>query len=133
MITYNASYEKDNYRKIRERKNEYRRERYANDINFRLSLKLRARMSRAVKNHSESLTDNFGCSIEELKTYLESKFQPGMTWDNYSKHAWHIDHIKPLSSFNLSDPEQLKQACHYSNLQPLWAEDNVRKGNKECF
>jgi hypothetical protein len=51
-----------------------------------------------------------------------------MSWENYGK--WHIDHIKPLSLFDLEDPEQLKQACHYTNLQPLWAEENIRKGNR---
>ena len=130
MIAYNASYEKDNYRKVRDRKNTYRRERYANDIDFRLSLKLRARISRAIKNNSESLTDNFGCSMSELKIYLQSKFLPDMTWENYSKHGWHIDHIRPLDAFDLTNPEQLKIASHYTNLQPLWAKDNLVKSNK---
>ena len=50
-----------------------------------------------------------------------------MSWNNYGK--WHLDHIKPLSSFNLQNIDELKQACHYSNLQPLWAEDNFKKGS----
>jgi hypothetical protein len=104
--------------KSRDRKNKYRRERYANDINFRLSLKLRARISRAVKNHSESLTKNFGCTIDELKAYLQSKFLPGMTWDNYGKAGWHIDHIKSLENFDLSQEDEVKDACKYTNLLP---------------
>lgn len=79
---------------------------------------------------SGSAIRDLGCSMEELKVYLESKFQPGMSWDNYSFTGWHIDHIIPLSSFDLTDPEQFKQACHYTNLQPLWAEDNFKKSNK---
>jgi hypothetical protein len=118
---------------VRDRKNTYRRERYAVDINFRLSLKLRARISRTIKSHSESLTDNFGCTIEELKKYLQSKFLPNMTWDNYGKHGWHIDHVKSLENFDLSDLEQVKNACKYTNLLPRWASDNHKKSNKSLI
>jgi hypothetical protein len=68
------------------------------------------------------------CNFGELKMYLESKFLPGMTWDNYGE--WHIDHIKPCAIFDLTDLEQRKQCFHYSNLQPLWAIDNIKKGAK---
>jgi len=130
MTVYNTSYEKDNYRKVRDRKNTYRRERYANDINFRLSLKLRARIARSIKNHSESLTKNFGCSIDELKAYLQSKFLPDMSWENYGKYGWHIDHIKSLENFDLSKEDEIKNACKYTNLLPRWASDNHKKSNK---
>lgn len=53
-----------------------------------------------------------------------------MSWDNYGRGGWHIDHIRPLLSFDLSDTEQAKQAFHYSNLQPMWQADNIRKGAK---
>ena len=79
------------------------------------------------KTNIETVKD-LGCSIEELKTHLESQFQPRMTWDNYGK--WHIDHIKPLSNFNLENKEEFKEACNYKNLQPLWAKDNLIKGAK---
>lgn len=65
-----------------------------------------------------------------FKVYLESLFQPGMVWENYGNDGWHIDHVRPLSSFDLLDPVQFSQACHYTNLQPLWAKDNLSKGNK---
>jgi hypothetical protein len=67
-----------------------------------------------------------GCTLAELRAHLEAQFQPGMTWANYG--AWHVDHRRPLSSFDLSDPAQVVVACHHSNLQPLWAVDNIRKG-----
>jgi len=70
-----------------------------------------------------------GCSPDELIKRLESQFHLGMTWDNYGLYGWHIDHIKPLASFDLTDEEQFKAACHYSNLQPLWAKDNLSKGS----
>ena len=77
-----------------------------------------------------SAVKDLGCSIPELKLYLEERFQPGMTWDNYGS-AWHIDHIRPLANYDLSDREVLKQLVHYTNLQPMWAIDNIKKSNKE--
>jgi hypothetical protein len=71
-----------------------------------------------------------GCSIEFLFHYLQLKFQPKMTWDNYGKNGWEIDHIIPCSSFNMLDPDQQKRCFHYTNLQPLWKNDNVFKSNK---
>ena len=91
---------------------------------------LRSRLNKAIKGNYKtgSAVRDLGCSIKELKKYLESKWQQGMSWDNYGE--WHIDHIKPLNSFDLEDEEQLKEACHYTNLQPLWAKDNLKKGSK---
>lgn len=69
-----------------------------------------------------------GCSIQTFKTHLENKFLPGMSWEN--KGLWHIDHIRPCASFDLSKEDELKKCFHYTNMQPLWAEDNLRKGSK---
>lgn len=66
-----------------------------------------------------------GCSVAELKDYLESNFHVGMSWDNYGR--WHIDHIRPCSSFDLTQEKEQKLCFHYSNLQPLWATDNLKK------
>jgi len=71
-----------------------------------------------------------GCSIEECKSYLESKFIEGMSWDNHGLYGWHIDHIIPCASFDLTDPAQQQKCFHYTNLQPLWAEENLKKGCK---
>ena len=67
-----------------------------------------------------------GCSKEDLIKHLESQFTDGMTWENYGE--WHIDHIRPCCSFNLEDPEEQKTCFHWTNLQPLWAIDNMKKG-----
>ena len=70
-----------------------------------------------------------GCSASTLAAHLESKFQDGMSWDNYGE--WHVDHILPMASFNLLDPIERAKANHYTNLQPLWAEENFKKGSRE--
>jgi 5-methylcytosine-specific restriction endonuclease McrA len=72
----------------------------------------------------------WGCSYDEFKIHIESQFTDDMSWDNYGLKGWHIDHIKPLSGFNLDSQCELKKAWHYTNLQPLWAEDNLKKGSK---
>ena len=69
-------------------------------------------------------------SKSKLKTHLESQFKPGMTWDNHGRSGWHIDHIKPLSAFNLADREEFLIAVNFSNLQPLWAIENLKKHKK---
>jgi len=101
------------------------------DIQYKLSRRLRSRLRRALQGNFKngSAVTDLGCSINELKMYLESKFQSGMTWDNWSFEGWHIDHIVPLASFDLTDRKQLLLACHYTNLQPLWAFDNLSKGD----
>ncbi len=107
-----------------------RRNRINSDPEFRLSSNLRTRLNKAIKSNAKtgSAVSDLGCTIKYLKSYLESMFKIGMTWDNYGK--WHIDHIKPLISFDLTNPLELKKACHYTNLQPLWATDNLVKGSK---
>lgn len=104
------------------------RERRKSDPIFRLAHNLRSRLSTAVmRDHkSGSMIALLGCSIEELKRRLEQQFAPGMSWENWGQ--WHIDHRKPLASFNLSDPTEQAAAFHFSNLQPLWAADNLAKG-----
>lgn len=111
---------------------EYVKRRKQTDINFDLADRLRGRLSSYLRrknlNKHGSSIENLGCTVGDLKLHLEKQFQPGMSWEN--RHLWHIDHIKPLSSFDLTDPDQFKAANHFSNLQPLWAADNIRKGNK---
>lgn len=118
-------------KKNRDYKKEYKRnkERKENDINYRLKINLRNRLLQALKSGQKggSFIKNLGCSINELKNYLEDKFLDGMSWSNYGE--WQIDHVIPLSLFNLTDKEEFKEAVHYSNLQPLWAKDNQSKGN----
>ena len=99
-----------------------------------ISERLRAKVSTGLKSKSEIKLNIYneliGCSINELKAHLESKFQDEMTWDNYGNGGWHIDHKKPCQDFDLTDAEEQKKCFHYKNLQPLWAMDNFFKNGK---
>jgi hypothetical protein len=119
------------FQREKEKINHQNRVRYSENINYKLKCRLRHRLRMALKGNfkSGSAVDDLGCSIPELKVYLESKFSPGMTWDNWNDVGWHIDHIKPLASFDLTDRKQFLEACHYTNLQPLWAKDNLIKSD----
>ncbi|RWM89999.1 MAG: hypothetical protein EOR84_22585 [Mesorhizobium sp.] len=98
--------------------------------NYRIAGRLRGRLNKALQGRLKggSAVSDLGCSIPEFKSYIERQFQPGMSWDNWGPDTWHLDHIKPLASFDLTDREQFLQACHYTNYQPLWAADNMKKG-----
>jgi len=111
---------------------DYKKNKKKIDPNFKLKVTLRSRLNTAIKRKykSGSAVRDLGCTIEELKVYLESKFIEGMNWNNHSKTGWHIDHILPLSKFDLTNREELVKAVHYTNLQPLWAFDNLSKGAK---
>ena len=100
------------------------------DVNSRILHNLRNRLYHSLKGNRKSDTtmNLVGCSREKLKAHLESKFKDNMSWANYGK--WHIDHIKPCASFDLSKPEDQKECFHYTNLQPLWAIENITKGSK---
>ena len=97
----------------------------------KISSLLRSRLYKALKGNYKtgSAVRDLGCTIPELKIHLGNQFQEGMTWDLLGKEI-HIDHIKPLCKFDLTDREQFLQACHYTNLQPLWAHDNLTKNSK---
>jgi len=105
------------------------------NIHRKIQKALMRRMYCAIKQqHSKKYQDTktlTGCSVEYLKQHLESQFTEGMSWDNYGK--FHIDHILPCASFDLSKPSEQKKCFHYTNLQPLWAADNLSKGAKLCY
>ena len=105
------------------------------DPQFKIALYLRKRIKQAFykkrinKVHKSGAIENLtGCSIVDLVKHIESKFTAKMTWGNYGSY-WHLDHIIPISSFDLADPKQSKQANHWTNLQPLEAAANISKSN----
>jgi hypothetical protein len=124
------AYEAANKGIIKERKRKYVKNRRLANINFRVASNLRSRISMAVMNNFKhsTLSEYLGCSISELKIYLESKFKPNMTWENYGE--WEIDHIYPLAKADLTDRETFMRVCHHSNLQPLWKSENRSKKDR---
>jgi flagellar biosynthesis chaperone FliJ len=112
------------------RYNEYMVSRRNNDSLFKLSCNIRNRIGKFLSvnniNKKNKTFELVGVTPIELKEYLEKLFTVGMCWDNYGE--WHIDHIIPLSF--AKNEEEIYKLCHYTNLQPLWAEENLKKSNK---
>lgn len=121
-------YKRDNPLWIREWRNNYQKKRREEDPLFKLSQNLRNRIRLAMKRTSIAergkLSEIVGCKIIDLKIHLEDQFQDGMNWNNYGE--WHIDHIIPL--IKAKNTEELNSLCHFTNLQPLWAFQNISKG-----
>lgn len=111
---------------------EWEQERRNSDLNHRLKSCMRHRVYMALKSESKAARtiELIGCSIEELRTYIAAQFRPGMTWENWTSDGWHIDHIRPCASFDLTDPAQQRECFHYTNLQPLWASENCAKRDR---
>ena len=103
---------------------------YKTDINFRISKICRSRVYDALKGITKSASTMklMGCTPDELRKHIESLFQPGMTWENQGAGGWDIDHVKACANFDLINPEQQRACFNWSNLQPLWASDNMSKG-----
>lgn len=120
-------------RKCRPHDPEYFKNYHKNQtLEQKIAARLRTRLCLAIKNDQKigSAIEDLGCSIGELKIYLESKFKDGMSWDNYGINGWHIDHIFPLSKIDFNNQTEIKKACHFTNLQPLWAKENLSKRDK---
>ncbi len=119
--------------RARAQRNAKARVRYHSDPTYNVEMRIRATLTQALRLYgngqkTESTRDLVGCSIQKLVAHIEQQFKHGMTWTN--RNEWHIDHIRPCASFDLSDLEQQRKCFHYGNLQPLWAVDNIRKGAK---
>jgi hypothetical protein len=129
-------YKTDEWKQIKKEKerirqnNKWKRKWNENEL-FAIKVRLRNLIrnsfrKRGYKKFNTSTEDIVGVSYDEFKVYLESKFVSGMSWDN--RGEWHIDHIIPLSS--AKNEEELRRLCYYTNMQPLWGEDNLKKSNK---
>jgi DNA-nicking Smr family endonuclease len=138
IFSYNSLYNKEN--KVKKNKGwkewynnnpTYHKDRYANDLNFRIRQILRARINQALRGNmkEKSSLDLLGCTIEEYKKYLSKQFDKNMNWENYGTY-WEIDHIKPCDSFDLSNVEEQKKCFIFTNTQPMDIISNRIKSNK---
>lgn len=124
------TYKKNYYQLNKIKISNTQKSKYKNDPLFRIRILVRNRIIKFLKrkniSKSSSTFEIIGCNPYELKLHLENLFLSGMTWDN--QNLWHIDHIIPLSSAKTE--EEIYKLCHFTNLQPLWANDNLQKSNK---
>jgi hypothetical protein len=131
-ILREQEYQRDYNQKTRGRARTWRKEWLKKNPSARLAVHQRARIYAALRRgwikKSANTRDLLGCGYPELRAYLESQFRPGMTWENYGP-VWHVDHRKPCASFDLTDPVQQQACFHHTNLQPLFAEENLKKGD----
>lgn len=118
----------------KEKRNKREKIRREEDLNYKINCNLRGRLRHIVRNRNtviQGTTEELlGCAIDFFIQYIENLFKENMSWHNYGLYGWHLDHIIPLSSFDLTNIEEQKIAFHYTNIQPLWAKDNLRKGSK---
>jgi len=131
-------YKTKNKHKLNKSVNNYRKQRRKTDVNFKILCNLRNRLYFTIKHNTKSASTKelLGCTVKFLKRYLEARFTEGMTWSNYGTgyngkglKEWHIDHIRPCASFDLSKESEQRKCFHYSNSQPLWAKDNWNKSD----
>lgn len=132
-IERQISYQKNNMKTVKENRNKRHNKKYYEDVLYKLKFNIRNRVKLFLKSTNFDIKTNntfniIGCTPEELKVHIESKFTDGMRWDNHNHKGWHIDHIVPLSSAN--SVEEIFKLSHYTNLQPLWCEENYKKGKK---
>ena len=125
---------KNNRERINQTARKLDRKKKKTNTQYRLKKRLRVRLYSVLKSGCKvgSAVRDLGCSVEDLKIWLEQQFLPGMTWENYGngEGKWNIDHILPLSKFDLTDRKQLLKVCNWFNLRPMWAMENIKKSNK---
>jgi hypothetical protein len=129
-------YRANNLEKYKKNRRNWKPGYYKKNPSAKIADNLRSRLHGALKlqlaGKKVSAID-CGCTMDFLVKYLEQRFKPGMTWDNYGLYGWHIDHILPCASFDLTKKLEQKKCCHYTNLQPMWAKDNLSKGCKKYY
>lgn len=130
ILAYSKEYRRKNWPMVLAKNTRYKRERLRADPLYRMQYSMRCRIFQAFRAQGYAkggkTSKLLGCDWDELMQHMAAQFQHGMTLDNYGE--WHVDHIIPVSS--AKDADELTRLCHYSNLQPLWAADNLSKGSQ---
>jgi hypothetical protein len=135
---YRKDYEVKNKERLsrwrRETRPEYIKNRLQTDPVFKILNNVRTRLKKYLQINNLSKFNKtmelVGCTPQQLKLHIEKQFLPGMNWSNYNFKTWHIDHIRPISLAKTMDDIVSLKLMHYTNLQPLWAKDNIKKSNK---
>lgn len=125
-----TNWKKKNWTKIKLK----HKEKLKNNVQYMISHKMRTKLGSYFYNCKinkwNTTSKILGCDFKFFQKYIEKKFKPNMNWQNWTFYGWHLDHIKPISSFDLTKKTEQKKCFHYTNLQPLWWEDNLKKNNR---
>jgi hypothetical protein len=124
-----TSYRANNKEKIKVGMRLAMKKHRAKNLNYRLRDNIQTLLRYHIKNKTQRVIKYIGCTLQEYNDHISAQFKPEMNWDNYGTY-WEIDHIMPISSFNLSIPEEANKAFHFSNTQPLTIPENRKKSNK---
>jgi hypothetical protein len=142
LLAKNLDWMKKNYQQFLENQKKWKKVNGKKYKDFTIEQILKANLRTRLwdwlkRERSLKSIEILGCTPSELRAHLENLWKPGMTWDNYGRkqniRCWHIDHIKPIALFDLTKEEQIKECFGYLNLQPLWADENLKKGKKLCY
>jgi len=133
LVIRNRAWKLNNKEKVLEATKKWQKKQFESNSDWALAHSLRTRLNVALRSNYKvgSAVRDLGCTIEEFIKHIESQFKEGMTWNNRGRwgECWHIDHIKPLSAFNLTNRRQFVEACNYKNMQPMWCEENNAKSD----
>ena len=128
-IIRQVNYQKNNLAQVNEKRNIRHHKKYNSDPLYKMKTLIRNRLKKFIKtkkiNVNKKIFEIIGCTPDELKKHIESQFKEGMCWENHSLNGWHIDHIIPLNKCETL--EDVYKLSHYTNLQPLWCDENYKK------
>lgn len=129
---YRKKYYYENRERIIKHHNDYAKKRRKTNPEFKILCNIRRRLCHLIRRkRSATSMELIGCDLKTFRSHIEKQFKGKMNWNNYGPKGWHLDHIKPFASFDLRNNSSLKKVCHYTNMQPLWWFENIRKGSSE--